>query len=464
MLDGEPGQLRCHSMSGGWFEGESMNIWMMNKGRMLSVQLSAKRLADVRFRDDDIFVFRVGDELYKFPRVLAEFLSPRVVRSNGSDATTFELEVNTKANRAIFDKVILISRGYEVEVDLTEALTMISLFGELENSELSSKLYDGVFPASSLNTGNMSERFRLKRSFSCDFEEEVAFVASHFSEMSLNEICEFTIDELDLILRHESLVAVSEDSIYEVISKHLESNYIWFSLFEYVHFEFLSLSSIKHFIELTQTHLHCLTEEVWSRICERLAIDISKSVHPRFPSTPVRCDDTGTVRDFDSNSPLDGIISHLTSRFGGNVSDLGIVSVTSKSVNGDYEAKNAVDLTTDSKFGSSSPGEDEWLCYDFKARRVEVRHYSIRSQFNQGRGACHPKSWVIEGSVDGDVWVELDRKRDNYELNDKNVIKHWPTTKSMKSRYIRLRQTGKNHGGDYSLWISSFEVFGIITE
>jgi hypothetical protein len=128
-----------------------------------------------------------------------------------------------------------------------------------------------------------------------------------------------------------------------------------------------------------------------------------------------------------------------------------------------YAAKNAVDLTANSLFGSRT-GNNQWLCYDFKDRRVEVRRYSIRSQFDLGRGACHPKSWGIEGSVDGDEWVILDGKQDNSELNDKNVTKSWSTTKDMKSRYIRLRLTGKNHSGNDELWLSSFEIFGTIAE
>jgi hypothetical protein len=207
-----------------------------------------------------------------------------------------------------------------------------------------------------------------------------------------------------------------------------------------------------------------VTSGVWDRICERLLIDISKSVHPRFSSKQVECEKPELVRNFKSNSPLDGIISYLTSRFGGNISDMGIVLVTSKSVyNPSFTARNAVDLMADSKFISASGG-DQWLCYDFRDRRVEVRHSAIRSLFNGGLGCAHPKSWVIERSVDGHEWIELDQKRNNPDLNDRNVIRSWPTTRSMKSRYIRLRLTGRSHCGTNILALSSFEVFGTIIE
>jgi hypothetical protein len=95
---------------------------------------------------------------------------------------------------------------------------------------------------------------------------------------------------------------------------------------------------------------------------------------------------TVIVRDFNAASPPNGIISYLTSRFGGNVSDRGIVSIRSKSgSSADSVPKNAVNLTMDSRFGPKSE-PDQWICYDFKNRRVEVRHYAIPSQFNDSAG------------------------------------------------------------------------------
>jgi hypothetical protein len=62
----------------------------------------------------------------------------------------------------------------------------------------------------------------------------------------------------------------------------------------------------------------------------------------------------------------EGIISHLTKRFAGNVCDRQCIHIFSDSVNGgSYAPKNAVDLSADSYFWSNnSPSQS--IGYDFK--------------------------------------------------------------------------------------------------
>jgi hypothetical protein len=45
-----------------------------------------------------------------------------------------------------------------------------------------------------------------------------------------------------------------------------------------------------------------------------------------------------------------------------------------------------------------------------------VTHYTIRT----GNELCHPKSWVVEVSVDGENWAEIDHKENFNELNGKS--------------------------------------------
>jgi hypothetical protein len=202
---------------------------------------------------------------------------------------------------------------------------------------------------------------------------------------------------------------------------------------------------IKDFIKWTKQYFVDISRNIWIRICDRLAIDVSNSIDRRFSTNRSE----SLELDFKSGFPLEGIIANLSSRFGGNVSDLGIVSVTSQSTySSDFLPKNAVDLTADSKFGSQS-WSNQWLCYDFKDRRVEVRHYSIRSQFNCRAGYSYLKSWVIEGSEDCENWTGLDSQNNNWELNDRNKIYTWVTNVRMKPSANLLHP-----GGAKSLVIS----------
>jgi hypothetical protein len=121
-----------------------------------------------------------------------------------------------------------------------------------------------------------------------------------------------------------------------------------------------------------------------------------------------------------------------------------------------YTRKNLADLTSDSYFGSKNePGQ--WVCLDFHKMRVRPTHYTIRSY--------SLKSWVVESSLDGEAWTEIDRKTDNWDFK----AGYWATasfavSKSAECRFIRLSQTGERHAGDDYLAIRAFEVFGTLLE
>jgi hypothetical protein len=135
----------------------------------------------------------------------------------------------------------------------------------------------------------------------------------------------------------------------------------------------------------------------------------------------------------------DGIIAYLSRQCSGNVHERRIVDVEYGSFakethavnphpglyeNGDHlAAKNAADLTpvsySRSAFRSRTEdiphGRNNWLCYDFKGRRIVLTHYTIRMHNNLLYS--HLKSWVIETSVDGVNWWEVDHQEDNKQLN-----------------------------------------------
>jgi hypothetical protein len=137
---------------------------------------------------------------------------------------------------------------------------------------------------------------------------------------------------------------------------------------------------------------------------------------------------------YDDN--LDGIISYLTKKHGGNVHQMGLVTITSKSVYSDdpeYALRNIADLTAGSGFFSKNePGQ--WVCWDFGEMRVHLTHYTISS-------GEFLRSWVVEGS-DGTSsnWKEID-----WKLNQSNVLRRsFAVSNPAGFRFIRLTQTA-NH-------------------
>jgi hypothetical protein len=121
----------------------------------------------------------------------------------------------------------------------------------------------------------------------------------------------------------------------------------------------------------------------------------------------------------------------------------------------DFAARNAVDMETDSCFGSACRRKTEniphtrnnWLCYDFKERRIVPTHRTIRT-IDNGPGCSHPKSWLVETSADGMDWREVAREENNEQLNDKFGTGTFPVAGGGEIRFIRLVNIGRNHCGD----------------
>jgi hypothetical protein len=182
----------------------------------------------------------------------------------------------------------------------------------------------------------------------------------------------------------------------------------------------------------------------------------------------------------------DGIIAHLTRECGGNVHDRNVIDVTSGSFeketlganphsgaydnNPRYAAKNTADLETHSHFFSACREKEDiphtrnnWICYDFKERRIVPTHYTIRTYWN-GPGNSHLKSWLVETSTDGENWREVAHEEDNKQLNSKWFTATFPVAGGEECRFIRLVNIGRNHWGSDSLNITAWEIFGNLIE
>jgi hypothetical protein len=185
---------------------------------------------------------------------------------------------------------------------------------------------------------------------------------------------------------------------------------------------------------------------------------VSPSKALRRPIPPLLVSPAKSLKEVDfplkEAKSLKGIISYLTRKHGGNVHDKGIVTITSKSVRNDQSwcaARNVADLTSDSSFLSKNePGQ--WICWDFHEMRVRPTHYTIKSWFL--------KSLVVDRSLDGEAWTEIDRQTNNEDFNsDWWVTASFAVAKSAECRFIRLTQTGKSHWPAADLRIRAF-AFG----
>jgi hypothetical protein len=160
---------------------------------------------------------------------------------------------------------------------------------------------------------------------------------------------------------------------------------------------------------------------------------------------------------------LDGIIAHLRKGAPGrrHLAEVNqMVRVSSKSVckeHPEWGPNNVIDLSprSDSHFESkATPGQ--WILWDFRDRRVCPTRYTIRTHFL--------KSWVVEGSVDGSSWVEIDRQTDNRSFTHGCAAVSFDASRHTDFRFIRLTQTAKNFYGSDDLVLWAVEFFGTLFE
>jgi len=108
--------------------------------------------------------------------------------------------------------------------------------------------------------------------------------------------------------------------------------------------------------------------------------------------------------------------------------------------------------------------EDSWWSVDIgEEYALFVTHYTIRHGRDNGLSII--RNWNLEGSRDGRNWKVL-RKHEN-DRGLKGVYPFYTGTWTVEGniqamRYFRIHQTGKNSSGRYALYLSGFEIYGVL--
>jgi hypothetical protein len=137
-----------------------------------------------------------------------------------------------------------------------------------------------------------------------------------------------------------------------------------------------------------------------------------------------------------------------------------VIGVCSKRWSETQPVFDAADLTNTSNYFQSKNESNQWLCYDFKNRKVRRTHYSIHPHSNN----LYLRSWIVEGLLDGSNWSVLDRCVNNDEMTSAHPIGIFTVSQSNESRFLRLRQIGNNARGDDYLILYALEFFGKLIE
>jgi hypothetical protein len=231
-------------------------------------------------------------------------------------------------------------------------------------------------------------------------------------------------------------------------------------MIQFIRFEFVSKSIATRFISTGSEFVDLIDSSIWMSLGRRF-ID-------GFSNDQLNCRFLREGKTFCPNGKsLDGMIVYLTAKCGGNVHDKGLIEATASNIDNSsslYHPKNATDLQNRSSVFCSNNEPNSWICYDFKEMEVTPTHYSILSCPSGPNQNDHPKSWCLEVSGDGKSWIEVHRCENNSDLNGLSQIGTYSVNRSVKCRFVRLRQTGKNHFNRDYLMLSGFEIFGVLRE
>jgi hypothetical protein len=331
---------------------------------------------------------------------------------------------------------------------------LFELAAALGNRELLTQLYD----VNEINVKNVCSRMR--NGHFCEFciEEEIAFAASHFDELVFEELKNLDICIVDQILSSPRLRLKDEDSLFELICEFDCESPV---LFRHVLSDYLSCETMSVFLDLVCPPAP--DPVMWSSLCRRLLLPVW-----RPPSK--LC---GTVEILIKEAAsLDGIMSYLTKKHGGNVAEKGIVRITAKSAAYDhpaYAVTNVADLTSDVCFWSKNE-PDQWVCWDFGEMRVRPTSYTIKAwclnswvidgSLDGTRWTVN--AWVIDGSLDGTRWTEIDRRTyKRFFTSCYAVPASFRVSKPAQFRFLRLTQ---GHTPDYASWLRlrTVEFFGTL--
>jgi hypothetical protein len=156
-------------------------------------------------------------------------------------------------------------------------------------------------------------------------ENELTFGWSHFSEFARRDFDILSIDELSELLGHSSHSSHrlrDEDELCVFLISDLANDLSYFSLFELVRFEYLSIGSLEDFSTFVRDYFDCLDVSVGESICRRLCdprqIDFGES---GFSFRGLHRLPIHRWKAF--------FISSLSRQCNGNVHTKGIVTITS---------------------------------------------------------------------------------------------------------------------------------------
>jgi hypothetical protein len=375
------------------------------------------------------------------------------------DTTISELHLDTADANCRFEQFLNLGRCGKVSFAETDRPFLLSVTKELHNYDLYSTILNTMTDSPALSASILSLSSGGDDA-SPDKFSEIEFVASHFDEMTTDLFAELPFAAALSILSSSTLMLNTEDSLYELLSSRFEGDFRFYELLDFVHFEHLTTSAVSAFVNRRSDVFEHLNAGIWDQICRRLSLQVHPGArNPRARFAPPEAFPMTEGRD------LRGIICGLTSRFGGNVRDSGIVTVTASSAQGvsvSVSVSAVVDLARENSF-STAREASPWIMLDFGDRVVKPSGYTLIVPTDRGHSIQFGAVELLI-SMDGREWTRIDRRQWLFGPLDEPGLCRQALADSPEGRFLRIcraRDADRPHK-EAILTVIAWEVFGTI--
>ena len=306
-------------------------------------------------------------------------------------------------------------------------------------------------------------------------------ISSNFHSIDEQKLFQLPKTVIFSILNNDHLKTKNDDSLFDFINKLFEDDdcdkFNRISLYEKIYIKNLKKEKMREFLDCIKASK--MTSILWENLKDFICPKMNE-IPQNMVNSP-RESDQKIIPPKVVNVPYEsdkfkGIITKLGNGTAKNAFIKGVINITSNTNASDsYIPSKALEYDNNNYYLSydtgsySTEGHTEWLCVDFKERKVKPSHYSIKSY---GGNSYNLQNWVLEGSNNNESWTVLDTRNNDksldgssnpsitFEIQNSNQINEF-------YRYLRIRQTGPNsntNNNDYRLIIKSLEYFGSITE
>jgi hypothetical protein len=239
-----------------------MSLFSMGEtspSRKLSLSVKGLQRIEKNNYEKD-FAFLLGDKEYRCPAVIADFLSPHVSSLRSQDHTICEVRLETEDPEGWFERVLSLGYGHEAEFRPEETPFLRAIFRELLNYDLFRLTFER--PEGEFEKGELVSRLEF-------------LAAVH--ETSDEDLERLSIPALEAILSDANLMLEDEDSLFHIIHQLASQDQSYFSLLEFVRFEFLSVQCIKMAFEFISNLFHLVTIGIWESVGPRLTLPVSQA-------------------------------------------------------------------------------------------------------------------------------------------------------------------------------------------